>query len=108
MVYRNQNLFLFYEKETELYDIQLQLVNSYMNRFVIEEEAQFEVAGIYHAEKSKWFELEDLDILLDSIKRAKHYQNEITDTHFIIGHSTKILMVQAVIYLLKSAIVILF
>ena len=89
MVFQKQNLFIFYENETELYDIQLQLVNSYMNRFVIEEEAQFEVVGIYHTEKSKWFELEDLDILLKGLERAKLYQNEITDTHFIIGHSTK-------------------
>ena len=89
MVFQKQNLFIFYENETELYDIQLQLVNSYMNRFVIEEEAQFEVVGIYHAQKSKWFELEDLDILLKGLERAKLYQNEITDTHFIIGHSTK-------------------
>ena len=89
MVFRKQNLFIFYEKDTELYDIQLQLVNSYMNRFVIEEEAQFEVVGIHRAEQSKWFELEDLDILLESLKRAKLYQNEISDTHFIIGHSTK-------------------
>ena len=47
MIFRKQNLFLFYEKETELYDIQIQLINSYMNRFVIEEEAEFEVIGIY-------------------------------------------------------------
>ena len=47
MVFRKQNLFLFYEKETKLYDLQIQLINSYMNSFVIKEEAEFEVVGIY-------------------------------------------------------------
>ena len=47
MVFRKQNLFLFYEKNAALCDIQLQLVNSYMNRFIIDEDAQFELIGIY-------------------------------------------------------------
>ena len=42
-----QNLFLFFEKDAEKYDYHLKLVHSYMNRFVIEEDSQFEVVGIY-------------------------------------------------------------
>ena len=54
MVFQKQNLFLFYEKDSILCDIHLQLVNSYMNRFVIDEDAQFEVIGIYVG--SEWSE----------------------------------------------------
>ena len=56
---RKQNLFLFYEKQRkfdEKYGLKYiipnhKMVNSYMNRFVIDEDEQTEVVGVYHVKK---------------------------------------------------------
>ena len=54
MALRKQNLFLFYEKsskdrwrKSKIWDTHEMLVRTYMNRFVIDEEAQSEVVGVY-------------------------------------------------------------
>ena len=46
-----QNLFLFIEDSEIDYDISSKLVQLSMNRFVVEEEDQNEVSGIYHFQK---------------------------------------------------------
>ena len=48
-----QNLFLFIEESEIEYDICSKLVQLSMNRFVVEEESQNEVSGIYHFQKLK-------------------------------------------------------
>ena len=46
-----QNLFLFIEDSEIDYDISSKVVQLSMNRFVVEEEAQNEVSGIYQFQK---------------------------------------------------------
>ena len=46
-----QNLFLFIEDSEIDYDISSKLVQLSMNRFVVAEDAQNEVSGIYHFQK---------------------------------------------------------
>ena len=104
---RKQNLFLFYEKQRkfdEKYGLKYiipnhKMVNSYMNRFVIDEDEQTEVVGVYNVKK---FIRSDIDTSLDyysfpiitreaekvfrvAQKQADHYKNNNTDNHFIIG-----------------------
>ena len=46
-----QNLFLFLEDSENDYDISSELVKLAMNRFVVEENSQNEISGIYHFKK---------------------------------------------------------
>ena len=97
-----QNLFLFFEEKAQEYDIDWNLVMLAMNRFVVDEDAQFEVIGVYYLKKStkemidyydpahKYFVKEraekdafDKDLISEAIDHAMLYPN--VDTHFIFG-----------------------
>ena len=48
---KRQNLFLFFEENYDQKDISSSLVHLYMNQFVITEEDQTEIIGIYNLAK---------------------------------------------------------
>ena len=48
---KRQNLFLFFEENDDEKDISSSLVHLYMNRFVIAEEDQTEIIGVYNLAK---------------------------------------------------------
>ena len=103
MISRKQNLFLFFEENEWAYNIQSKLVQLAMNRFVIDEDAQFEVIKIYHLTKVKREmmdfrhpefknyvkertekEAHDLQLISDALNEAKRHQKH-GDPHFIFG-----------------------
>ena len=47
-----QNLFLFFEENELEFEISSSLVKLSMNRFVVDEDDQFEVMGIYNLKKA--------------------------------------------------------
>ena len=51
MPIRKQNLFLFFEENEFEFDISSNLVRLSMNRFTIDEEAQFEIIGVYNLKR---------------------------------------------------------
>lgn len=97
-----QNLFLFLEEKVNESDIGLNLAILAMNRFVVDEDAQFEVIGVYYLKKTikEMIDLEDLadinlvkqraekdafdrDLISEALDHALLYPND--DTHFIFG-----------------------
>ena len=100
MTKRKQNLFLFFEEKADEFDISLNLAMLAMNGFVVDENAQFEVIGVYYlkkaikdmivhedpartslakerAEKDAF----DRDLISEALDHALLYPND--DTHFI-------------------------
>ena len=57
-----QHLYLFLEENELEYEVSSSLVRLSMNRFVVNEAAQFEVIGIYNLERATK-EMADLDII---------------------------------------------
>ena len=102
----NQNLFLFFEENEMSFVIDLKLVKLYTNRCIIDEDAKFEIAGVYELQKvtepmlyhlNPLFktnasqrtnkEAVDRDIFTDAIEEACALETDSTDNHFIIGSS---------------------
>jgi hypothetical protein len=102
---KRQNLFLFYEKiDDDKTRIDCKLVDLFMNRCVIEEDAQFEVLGAYQLPKKSWMmaypynprykefaakrhtkQADDRDIFAKATDKASQYDTALYDTHFVIG-----------------------
>ena len=56
MAKRKQNLILFLHKDIGQKEVNTKLVHTCMNRFIIDEDAQFEVNGVYHVDKDHFKE----------------------------------------------------
>ena len=107
MVVRKQHLFLFFEENEFEFDISSNLVRLSMNRFIVDEEAQFEIIGAYNLKKLqrkmldkpglkqhpdyKKFAKErtekeafDEDLISEAMNKALLNQSTSTDAHFII------------------------
>ena len=101
-----QNLFLFFEENEMQSLIDRKLVKLYMNRFIIDEDAKFEISGVYELQKvtepmlnplNPYFktnanqrtnkEAVDKDIFTDAIEKACRLETNFSDSHFIIGSS---------------------
>ena len=48
-----QNLFLFFEENEQQFDISRKLVKLYMNLCIVDEDANFEIGGVYELQKVK-------------------------------------------------------
>ena len=99
-----QNLFLFFqENEIQSY-IDRRLVKLYMNRCIIDEDANFEIIGVYelmkvtdpmfnisnplyktNASQRTNKESVDRDIFGEALEKASKHETNSTDNHFIIG-----------------------
>ena len=99
-----QNLFLFLEENEILSVIERKLVKLYVNRCVIDENANIEIIGVYELQKvtdlminyrNPLFktnagqrthkEAVDRDILSDALEKARLHETSSIDNHFIIG-----------------------
>ena len=99
-----QNLFLFFEENEMTFVIDSKLVKLYMNRCIIDEDAKFEIVGVYELQKVTYLmgnrlnplyktnayqrtykEAVDRDIFTDAIEKACSHETNFTDNHFIIG-----------------------
>ena len=108
-----QNLFLFFEENEMQTVIDRKLVKLYMNRCIIDEDANFEISGVYELQKvtDPMFdrldplfktnasqrtnkESVDRDIFTDAIEKACAQESIFTDNHFIIGSSFHSVAVQ--------------
>ena len=101
-----QNLFLFFEENEMQPVIDRKLVKLYMNRCIIDEDAKFEIVGVYELQKvvdpmlngfNPLFktnasqrtdkEAVDRDTFTEAIEKACMHETNSTDNHFIIGSS---------------------
>ena len=111
-----QNLFLFFEEnemQLLLTVIDRKLVQLYMNRCIIDEDANFEISGVYELQKvsdpmfnrlNPLFktkasqrtdkEAVDRELFSDAIEKAIVQETHSTDNHFIIGSSFHSVAVQ--------------
>ena len=99
-----QNLFLFFEENEVQFLIDRKLVKLYMNRCIIDEDANFEIIGVYellkvtdpmfnilnplyktNASQRTNKESADRDIVAEAIEKASKLETNSTDNHFIIG-----------------------
>ena len=88
-----QNLFLFFEENDDEKDISSSLVHLYMNRFVIAEEDQTEIIGVYNLSKSDDYNAklehdESLFEKLGSEIESFGLNSQTSVNHFLIGSST--------------------
>ena len=101
-----QNLFLFFEENEMQSIIDRKLVKLYMNRSIIDEDANFEISGVYELQKVNDQMLNglnplyktnasqrtnkesvDRDVFAEVIEKASMLETNSTDNHFIIGSS---------------------
>ena len=101
-----QNLFLFLEENEDQSIIDNKLVKLYMNRCIINDGANFEIAGVYELQKvtepilscsnplfkanasqRTYKKAVDLDILIKALEKTSLRETNSTDNHFIIGSS---------------------
>ena len=99
-----QNLVLFFEENELPYVINKNLVRIYANRCVIDEDAQFEVIGVYwlqnvtksmyelndplykaHSKQRTSKEAYDRETISEALEEAYAHETASVDTHFIIG-----------------------
>ena len=102
-----QNLFLFFEESVHQPDVSSNIVRIAMNKFIVDEDAQFEVVGVFYlkrriqpldvfqliskTDREKFLEKvkekykHDLRVIYKALKLADSISSEIVDTHFIIG-----------------------
>ena len=99
-----QNLFLFFEENEEKYVIDKKLVLLYANRCIIDENAQFEICGVYelqhvsesmivptsplyktYARQRTLKEANDEETILEALEIAHLKESKSIDTHFVIG-----------------------
>ena len=66
-----QNLFLFFEDSDIDYDVSSKLVQLLMNRFVVAEDAQNEVSGIYQFQKLEKPMIDKNDILFKDFAKQR-------------------------------------
>ena len=102
----NQNLFLFFEENEITSLINRKLVKLYMNRCIIDEDANFEIIGVYElqtvndqmynslnplyktsAYQRTYKESVDRDIFTEALEKAFVHETNSIDNHFIIGSS---------------------
>ena len=97
-----QNLFLFFEESEDKPDVSSNIVRIAMNKFIVDEDARFEVIAVYHL-KTRIKPLDVNQMIISqtdrdkfhkkAVEKYKHDQNIIykalnlasVDTHFIIG-----------------------
>ncbi len=101
-----QNLFLFFEENEVQTIIDNKLVLLYANRCIIDEQAEFEICGVYQLQKVErpmyehnhplyktnanqrtFKEAIDRDTLSAALEKAYLLESKSADTHFIIGSS---------------------
>ena len=101
-----QNLFLFFEENEMQTVIDRKLVKLYMNRCIIDEDANFEISGVYELQKVSDLmfdrinplfktnanqrtnkEAVDRDIFTEALEKSAVQETNSTDNHFIIGSS---------------------
>ena len=101
-----QNLFLFFEENEVQTVIDNKLVLRYANRCIIDEQAEFEICGVYQLQKVEQLMYEllhplyktnvnqrtfkeaiDRDTLTAALEKAYLLESKSADTHFIIGSS---------------------
>ena len=99
-----QNLFLFLEENELQCTIDRKLVFFYANRCIIDEDAQFEICGVYNlqyasdamaylknplyktnARQRTQKEANDIDTITEAFEIAHSKESASIDTHFIIG-----------------------
>ena len=102
-----QNLFLFFEESEYQPDVSSNIVRIAMNKFIVDEDARFEVIGVYHLKKRikpldayrEFSETDreeyhkkaiekykyDQDIIYKALNIADSITTDNVDTHFIIG-----------------------
>ena len=102
-----QNLFLFFEESEYQPDVSSDIVRIAMNKFIVDEDARFEVVGVYHLKKrikpletyqsisqtdrEKYHEhavekcKHDQNVMYKALNRADSITTDNVDTHFIIG-----------------------
>ena len=98
MAKTKQNLFLFIEPPIDPWSSPSKIGNSYINRFVIDEEASFELLGVNYLSKaevaqwSKYFEVRqkpdqanDNEIVECAIQKSAEYKTKLPSTHFIFA-----------------------
>ena len=104
MVLKKQNLFLFFEENEFEFEITSDLVRLAMIRFIVDEDAQFEIIGTYNLRKCKpeMINIEHPDykkfakertekeafdkyLISEAVDKALLYQTTSSDAHFIIG-----------------------
>lgn len=102
----NQNLFLFFEENENQSVIDRKLIKMFMNRCIIDDDANFEIAGVYelqqvndlmfnhlhplfkrNAHQRTKKEALDRDIFTKAVKKTFVEEPNSTDSHFIIGSS---------------------
>ena len=87
MAAAKQNLVLFFEEDEDCHHIiNSQLVRLYMNRFIIDEDDQTEIIGVYNIKIRTSEEYEKCFSKSVILAREKDMPN--TNTHFIFGNST--------------------
>ena len=110
MPIKKQNLFLFFEENENEFDISSNLVRLSMNRFTVDEEAQFEIIGVHNLRRVKKEmmnernpdykkfakertekEAFDRDLISDAMEKALLHQTTSADAHFIIGSAFHLL-----------------
>ena len=108
-----QNLFLFFEENEAKTSIDSKLVLLYANRCIIDEQAEFEICGVYQLQKVEklkderrqplyktnanqrtFKEAMDRDTLSEALEKACLLESRSADTHFIIGSSFHTLVVE--------------
>ena len=104
MIPTKQNLFLFFEENELQPYIDRKLVLLYANRCIIDEDAQFEICGVYelqpvlkpmidffdplykfYASQRTSKEANDRDAISDAVGKAYRNESNPIDTHFILG-----------------------
>ena len=109
----NQNLFLFFEENEMQTVIDRKLVKLYMNRCIIDEDANFEISGVYELQKVSDLMFDRINPLFktnanertnkesvdryifgEALEKSSLQKTNSTDNHFIIGSSFHAIAVQ--------------
>ena len=96
---KRQNLFLFFEENDDEKDISSNLLHLYMNRFVIAQEEQTEIIGVYNLAKPN----ENTPMIEFNLQ--KPFQGSSSQTQFWNGNKTKLEHDQSLFRKLVSEII---
>merc|ERR1712039_766711 len=93
-----QNVILFLEPSDDQWNVSTKAGNSYFNRIGVDEDAGFELLGVYHLKKAFWdiddkeYEAErkekeefDSKIFDSAIKKAAENKEDDLKIHFIVA-----------------------
>ena len=97
---RKQNLVLFFEEKEDARIIDAKLVRLYMNRFIINEDAQNEINGVYHLSNNRKRFIWSIDNGQMTIGKIKEdmfniisyainencFHGQLSNIHLIIGY----------------------